>query len=218
MPSVILAAAAAAALSCLCTPSTSSFTSSSSSSPFLFASATTAPNQPSNPQQQQPPSSTSLPFSSRLHKLKGATSNGDSSTGKKEGGKEGSPLVTPPLPPLVRGGMTRLTKEERKERTGKEAGDLGAGAGAAAAAAVQPPPAVPTAAAAAAMAVEKEEAKQEGGEWVEPICRDDPSRFVLFPMKHPDLWEMYKRHEASFWTAEEVDLSQDMEDWQVGRE
>jgi ribonucleoside-diphosphate reductase subunit M2 len=64
-------------------------------------------------------------------------------------------------------------------------------------------------------------AKQQGRqqeseeEWVEPICREDPSRFVLFPMRHPDLWEMYKRHEASFWTAEEVDLSQDMEDWRV---
>jgi ribonucleoside-diphosphate reductase beta chain len=50
---------------------------------------------------------------------------------------------------------------------------------------------------------------------VEPICREDPSRFVLFPMKHPDLWDMYKKHEASFWTAEEVDLSADMDDWQV---
>lgn len=57
----------------------------------------------------------------------------------------------------------------------------------------------------------------EGADWVEPICRADPSRFVLFPMRHPDLWEMYKRHEASFWTAEEVDLSQDMEDWRVRR-
>lgn len=54
----------------------------------------------------------------------------------------------------------------------------------------------------------------EGGKFVEPICRDDPSRFVLFPMKYPDLWQMYKRHEASFWTAEEVDLSADVEDWQ----
>lgn len=56
-------------------------------------------------------------------------------------------------------------------------------------------------------------AEQED-DFVEPICRDDPTRFVLFPMKHPDLWQMYKRHEASFWTAEEVDLSADLEDWQ----
>lgn len=44
--------------------------------------------------------------------------------------------------------------------------------------------------------------------FVEPVCRPDPSRFVLFPIKHPDLWEMYKKAKASFWTVEEVDLSQ----------
>ncbi len=44
--------------------------------------------------------------------------------------------------------------------------------------------------------------------FVEPICRADPSRFVLFPIKHPDLWDMYKKAKASFWTVEEVDLSQ----------
>src|SRR6185295_2496611 len=38
-------------------------------------------------------------------------------------------------------------------------------------------------------------------------------RFVLFPIKHPKVWEMYKRHEASFWTAEEVDLQADLKDW-----
>ena len=136
---------------------------------------------------------------------------------------EGSGVATPPLPPLVRGGMTRLTKEGRKEEMGKEAQDLlvgggGGDGGEAAAAVVQSPVPQPVAAAAAAAtAVGKEEAREAEGEWVEPICRNDPSRFILFPMKHPDLWEMYKRHEASFWTAEEVDLSQDMEDWQVGR-
>lgn len=44
--------------------------------------------------------------------------------------------------------------------------------------------------------------------FVEPICRADPSRFVLFPIKHPHLWDMYKRAKASFWTVEEVDLGQ----------
>lgn len=44
--------------------------------------------------------------------------------------------------------------------------------------------------------------------FVEPICRADPSRFVLFPIKHPELWDMYKKAKASFWTVEEVDLSQ----------
>lgn len=47
-----------------------------------------------------------------------------------------------------------------------------------------------------------------GVSFVEPICRADPSRFVLFPIKHAELWEMYKKAKASFWTVEEVDLSQ----------
>src|SRR6185295_10060844 len=38
--------------------------------------------------------------------------------------------------------------------------------------------------------------------------------FVLLPIKYPKVWEMYKRHEASFWTAEEVDLHADMKDWE----
>jgi ribonucleoside-diphosphate reductase subunit M2 len=42
---------------------------------------------------------------------------------------------------------------------------------------------------------------------VEPLLRDNPSRFVLFPIQHHDIWSMYKKAEASFWTAEEVDLS-----------
>ena len=48
----------------------------------------------------------------------------------------------------------------------------------------------------------------------EPLLIEDPMRFVLFPIKHNDIWEMYKRHEASFWTAEEIDLSQDQKDWE----
>ena len=48
---------------------------------------------------------------------------------------------------------------------------------------------------------------------VEPILKENKSRFVLFPIKHDDIWEFYKKAEASFWTAEEIDLSQDMRDW-----
>ena len=48
---------------------------------------------------------------------------------------------------------------------------------------------------------------------IEPILEEDKSRFVLFPIKHNDIWQMYKKHEASFWTAEEIDLGQDMTDW-----
>ncbi len=44
---------------------------------------------------------------------------------------------------------------------------------------------------------------------------ENPDRFVLFPIKHGKVWEMYKNHVASFWTAEEVDLSMDMGDWEI---
>lgn len=47
----------------------------------------------------------------------------------------------------------------------------------------------------------------------EPILRENPDRFVLFPIEYPDLYEKYKQAEASFWVAEEVDLSKDMADW-----
>lgn len=51
--------------------------------------------------------------------------------------------------------------------------------------------------------------------FVEPICRrDDQGRFSLFPIEHSDLWSMYKQHVASFWTADEVDLSADLNDWE----
>lgn len=51
-------------------------------------------------------------------------------------------------------------------------------------------------------------------EALEPILQEDPLRFVLFPIQHHDIWKMYKQHEASFWTAEEIDLSQDQRDWE----
>lgn len=47
----------------------------------------------------------------------------------------------------------------------------------------------------------------------EPLLRDNPGRFVIFPIKYHDIWQMYKKAEASFWTAEEVDLSKDLTDW-----
>ena len=48
----------------------------------------------------------------------------------------------------------------------------------------------------------------------EPLLAENPNRFVLFPIKHDDIWQMYKQAEASFWTAEEIDLSSDMKDWE----
>ena len=47
---------------------------------------------------------------------------------------------------------------------------------------------------------------------IEPILEDNPDRFVLFPIQHHDIWTEYKKSEASFWTAEEIDLSQDLKD------
>jgi len=50
-------------------------------------------------------------------------------------------------------------------------------------------------------------------EFIEPILRENPNRFVLFPIQHDDIWAFYKKSEACFWTAEEIDLSQDLTDW-----
>merc|ERR1719229_1379898 len=47
----------------------------------------------------------------------------------------------------------------------------------------------------------------------DPLLLENPRRWVMFPIQHPEVWEMYKKHEASFWTAEEIDLSQDLKDW-----
>ena len=48
---------------------------------------------------------------------------------------------------------------------------------------------------------------------IEPILQENKDRFVIFPIKHADIWEWYKKSEASFWTAEEIDLHQDLSDW-----
>ncbi|MCJ1462687.1 Ribonucleotide-diphosphate reductase (RNR), small subunit [Pseudocyphellaria aurata] len=47
----------------------------------------------------------------------------------------------------------------------------------------------------------------------EPILKENPHRFVMFPIKYHEVWHMYKKAEASFWTAEEIDLSKDLHDW-----
>lgn len=49
---------------------------------------------------------------------------------------------------------------------------------------------------------------------VEPILQENKDRFVLFPIKHHDIWDWYKKSEASFWTAEEIDLSADFGHWE----
>ncbi|CAB9502949.1 Ribonucleoside-diphosphate reductase small chain [Seminavis robusta] len=50
-------------------------------------------------------------------------------------------------------------------------------------------------------------------DFVETVCHPHESRFSLFPIENPDLWKLYKQHVASFWTAEEIDLSADLSDW-----
>ncbi|KAM4694653.1 ribonucleoside-diphosphate reductase subunit M2-like [Discoglossus pictus] len=47
----------------------------------------------------------------------------------------------------------------------------------------------------------------------EPLLRENPRRFVILPIQYHDIWQFYKKAEASFWTTEEVDLSKDMQDW-----
>jgi ribonucleoside-diphosphate reductase beta chain len=47
----------------------------------------------------------------------------------------------------------------------------------------------------------------------ELLLKENKDRFVILPINYPVVWEMYKKHEASFWTAEEIDLSDDMKDW-----
>ncbi|WP_448698928.1 ribonucleoside-diphosphate reductase small subunit [Mucilaginibacter sp. AW1-3] len=47
----------------------------------------------------------------------------------------------------------------------------------------------------------------------ELLLRENKDRFVILPINYPQIWEMYKKHEASFWTAEEIDLGDDMKDW-----
>ncbi|KAL6535334.1 hypothetical protein OROMI_026708 [Orobanche minor] len=59
---------------------------------------------------------------------------------------------------------------------------------------------------------EKNEIAEEEDE--EPILMEQSQKFCMFPIKYPQLWEMYKKEEASFWTAEEVDLSQDLQQWE----
>ena len=49
---------------------------------------------------------------------------------------------------------------------------------------------------------------------MEKILVENPGRFVIFPIEHNDIWEYYKQHQAAFWTAEEVDLTNDIRDWE----
>ena len=47
----------------------------------------------------------------------------------------------------------------------------------------------------------------------EILLKENKDRFVILPINYPKIWQHYKRHEASFWTAEEIDLGSDLKDW-----
>ncbi|XP_049640615.1 LOW QUALITY PROTEIN: ribonucleoside-diphosphate reductase subunit M2 [Suncus etruscus] len=59
----------------------------------------------------------------------------------------------------------------------------------------------------------QESVRRPGPKTEEPLLRENPRRFVVFPIHYHDIWQMYKKAEASFWTAEEVDLSKDTQHW-----
>ncbi len=49
---------------------------------------------------------------------------------------------------------------------------------------------------------------------MEKILEENKNRFVLFPLEHHDIWDFYKKAQQVFWTAEEIDLQQDLNDWE----
>jgi ribonucleotide reductase beta subunit family protein with ferritin-like domain len=71
------------------------------------------------------------------------------------------------------------------------------------------------------MSIENENSRKETAttddtfamEIEEPLLKEDPNRYVLFPIQHDDIWEMYKKQMDCFWRAEEIDLSKDIDDW-----
>jgi ribonucleoside-diphosphate reductase beta chain len=62
--------------------------------------------------------------------------------------------------------------------------------------------------------VRLDEVAPQQTELMEPILQENTNRFVLFPIEHDDIWAFYKKAEASFWTAEEIDLEADLIDWE----
>lgn len=62
--------------------------------------------------------------------------------------------------------------------------------------------------------VEHQKVREHINENFEPILQPSLNRFTTFPIEYPGLWELYEKAVASFWTAQEVDLAQDMNDWE----
>ena len=63
---------------------------------------------------------------------------------------------------------------------------------------------------------DNDKSKTEVTKTEEPLLMENPRRFVILPIQYGDIWQMYKKAEASFWTAEEVDLSKDVADISCG--
>ena len=61
---------------------------------------------------------------------------------------------------------------------------------------------------------DSKEPQVEAPKLPEPMLTENDDRFVIFPIRHPDLWAKYKQHMSVFWTPEEIDLSKDMKDWE----
>merc|ERR1712209_203275 len=61
---------------------------------------------------------------------------------------------------------------------------------------------------------DNDKSKTEVTKTEEPLLMENPRRFVILPIQYGDIWQMYKKAEASFWTAEEVDQSKDVKDWE----
>ncbi|KAL8242821.1 hypothetical protein R6Q59_013123 [Mikania micrantha] len=64
------------------------------------------------------------------------------------------------------------------------------------------------------MGSSKNETEHLNDEEEEPILAEQNQRFCMFPVRYNQLWEMYKKAQASFWIAEEADLSLDVQQWQ----
>jgi len=66
----------------------------------------------------------------------------------------------------------------------------------------------------ATLITDHKRAELDGLHVEEPLLVENPGRFVLFPIQDDEIWQMYKKAEASFWTAEEIDLACDLKDWE----
>ena len=49
---------------------------------------------------------------------------------------------------------------------------------------------------------------------LEPLLDENKRRYAMFPIQYPKLWELYKKSQMSNWTAEEIDLAKDIDDWE----